>query len=427
MENFRKRGPVIKDIGKVQLPKYKQISLDNDIPVYVVPLGTQDILKIEIVFNSGRTFESKKVASRACNSQIKEGCASYNSKELVEHIDFYGASLRTTENLDNCSVSLFCLGKHFDTLLPVLKEVITTPRYPEEELRKYKQNNAERLKIELTKSDVIAYRAITEQIFTNTHPYGYNSEIEDYLALERDDILHHYNSNYGANTCSIFISGKVTEQHLQAINKVLGHGINNVTQQEKIPTFTERVSQNIHIDNTQDLQTAIKMGLRLFPRSHKDYPGMYVLNAILGGYFGSRLMSNIREDKGYTYNIYSEVDVMKYDGLFMIGTEVGHEYASATMAEIQKEILSLKETLVPEEELKMVRNYLLGRILNFIDGPFNTSRLLKTIFLSNLPNDYFDHLIHVIKTIEPHELRNLANQYWREEDLWTVTVGKQPS
>ena len=424
MEKFRKKGPAIKRIGSIEFPAFESTILDNELPVYSLSSGTQDIIKLEIVFQSGRPFEVKKVASRACNSQLKEGCATYDSQSLADRIDYYGATLRTMENLDTCSIVLFCLGKHFENLVPIIKDMITSPLFPEDELRKYVNNNSERLKVELTKNDVIAYRSITEQIFTQSHPYGYNSEISDYKALERKDLVHHYDKNYGHNNCMIFLSGKIDSSHIKICNQYFGHDLRKSKPEERVPKIIGTNAQYIHIKTDQDFQTAVKIGTRLFKRSHPDYPGMYFLNSVLGGYFGSRLMSNIREDKGYTYNIYSEVDVMKHDGLFMIGTEVSNEHLDSTLSEINKEITKLKRDLIPGSELQMVRNYLLGRILNFIDGPFNSARLLKSIIQSDLDKDYFKNLIDTITKISAHELRDLANKYFEEDKLWKITVGK---
>ncbi|GLR16598.1 M16 family metallopeptidase [Portibacter lacus] len=423
MENLRKNGPPIKMIDRVELPDFEKITLDNGLSLYSISQGTQDIIKIELVFEAGRPFELKKVVSRACNSQIKEGSLLMNSKQIVDKVDYYGATLRTSENLDSCSVSLFCLGKHFETLIPILHEVVTKPAFPEEELRKYIKTNSERLKIELVKNDVIAYRSITESIFSKDHPYGYNSEITDYEALTREDLVQHYQKNYGYNNCTIFLSGKVTTEHLEVCNKYFGNGFLVASPEEKVPKDINLKPEKIKISANQEFQTAIKIGRKLFKRSHADYPGIYVLNAIFGGYFGSRLMSNIREEKGYTYNIYSEVDVMKHDGLFMIGTEVSDEYASKTLHEIYHEMKVLREELISEEELNMVRNYLMGRILNFIDGPFNTGRLLKSIVLSNLPENYFSNLVSTIKNVTSEELQVLANRYLNEDEMWTISVG----
>ncbi len=424
MENFRKIGPKIKGIEHVRLPHFSSSHLDNGTPLYTVPAGTQDIIKLELVFSAGRPFEHKKVSSRACNSLLKEGTHSRTSKEISDEVDFYGATLRTSETIDTSSISLFCLGKHFEKLMPIVKDVISDPLFLEDELRKYVNKNTERLKIELIKNDVIAYRKITEAIFTSSHPYGYNSEISDYKALTAKDLRAHYERNYGYNNGALFLSGMVNEKHIELCNDHFGVALRQASpQQAPFPSLTN-TPRSIHVKAERELQTAIKIGRRLFERSHQDYPGMYFLNAVLGGYFGSRLMSNIREDKGYTYNIYSEVDVLKHDGLFLIGTEVSDEHVQATVDEIKREISRLKEELIPEQELAMVRNYLLGRILNFIDGPFNTARLVKSIKLSGLDTNYFDNLINIIKNITAEELRNLALKYFRFEEMWMVTVGK---
>lgn len=423
MRNMRKYGPPIKQIENVELPYFDKITLDNGMPLYFVSQGTQDILKIELVFQSGRTFEQKKVVSRACNAQIKEGSKTMTSQQIADKIDYFGASLRTSEDLDNCSVVLFCLGKHFETLIPILHEVITSPQFPEDELRKYIKTNSERLKIELVKNDVIAYRKITEAIFTNDHPYGYNSEINDYEALSRNDLVTHFVDNYGYNNGHLFLSGKVTAEHIEICNKYFGNQLAKVNAKESIPQVELQSPTRIRIPSDQSYQTAIKIGRKLFKRSSEDYAGMYVLNTIFGGYFGSRLMSNIREDKGYTYNIYSELDVMKHDGLFMIGTEVSEDYVDKTLHEIFYEMELMREELISTKELEMVRNYLLGRILNFIDGPFNTGRLLKSIVLSDLKESYFSDLVSTIKNVSSRDLQDMARKYLQEGDMWCVTVG----
>lgn len=425
MENLRKTGPVIKAIENVSFPPFEKIKLDNGIDLYVVSQGTQDIIKVELVFESGRLHEHKKVVSRITNNQIKEGSKNMDSKTISDTIDYYGGTLKTGENLDSCSLSLFTLGRYFEALFPIFHEIVTTPQFPEEELRKYKHIHSERLKIELEKNDVIAYRTITEKVFGKEHPYGYNSEISDYNAIEREDLVQHYHKNYGANNCNIFVSGLVEDKHIRMINQYFGNNFRLSEPKIILPQVINEAPGTMHISSSKEHQTAIKIGRRLFNRKHKDYPGMYFLNAVLGGFFGSRLMSNIREDKGFTYNIYSELDVLKHDGMFLIATEVGDEYIEDTINEISNELADLREELIDDEEMSMVKNYLLGRILNFIDGPFNTSRILKSMISADLGTGYLDELITKIKHIDAFELRDLANQYLRDEDMWTITVGKE--
>ncbi len=182
--------------------------------------------------------------------------------------------------------------------------------------------------------------------------------------------------------------------------------------------------KKIKIPLPNSVQTAIRIGSRLFNKRHQDYNTMYLLNTILGGYFGSRLMNNIREDKGYTYNIYSSIDTMQRDGCFYIGTEVGNEFVESTKEEIYKELNILQNELVGEQELKMVRNYLLGNLLTMLDGPFNTGEILKTMVLDELSRQDFDNLVNTIKYISAEEIQMVAKKYFNRENLWEVVVGE---
>jgi predicted Zn-dependent peptidase len=179
----------------------------------------------------------------------------------------------------------------------------------------------------------------------------------------------------------------------------------------------------VHISRPDSLQTAIKIGRRAFGRKHPDFNGLFVLNTILGGYFGSRLMTQIREKKGFTYNIYSTLDAYLDDGCLYIATEVDTVNAAATVRAIFSEMKKLREKPLPELELEMVRNYLLGMLLNGLDGPLNTSDLVRGMVVEALPWASFSQMVETIRTITPEELKSLAQRYFKAEDFWTVTAG----
>jgi predicted Zn-dependent peptidase len=173
----------------------------------------------------------------------------------------------------------------------------------------------------------------------------------------------------------------------------------------------------------ETLQSAIRLGRKAFSRQHEDFYGLYVLNTLLGGYFGSRLMTNIREEKGYTYNIYSMLETMRHDGTLLIGTEVSPEYVAPTLKEIFREMEALQETRVGEEELTMVRNFLLGNFLTMLDGPFNVSEVVRTLVLDELPLDAFDQLVSTVQNIDADTLQRLSQKYLNKEEMWQVVVG----
>jgi zinc protease len=146
------------------------------------------------------------------------------------------------------------------------------------------------------------------------------------------------------------------------------------------------------------------------------------LNALFGGFFGSRLMSNIREDKGYTYGIHSYLLNHVHESGWMISTEAGKDVCEATIAEVYKEMKDLREELVDEEELLLVRNYMMGSLLGDLDGPFQIISRWKNIVLNNLTEQYFYDSIHTIKTISAEELQALAEKYLQPEDFYELVV-----
>ena len=419
----RTQAPPVKEISNIELPTAETFTLDNGIPVFIINKGTQDILKLEVVFFAGRPFETKPLVARATSSLLKEGTKNFSSAQIAEKVDFYGGTLSLPFSLDTSNVILYCLSRHFEKLLSLLSEVVLAPQFPEEELNTFIQNNKHRVQIDLSKTDVVAYRKVTEFIFGENHPYGYNSFPETYEALQREDLLQHYHKNYTSKNCKIFISGKVTSSEIDLLNKYLGQGMNAGEKQSPIIKNVITPPQKIKISHPESVQTAIRIGCQLFNRSHPDYNDWFVLNTILGGYFGSRLMANIRENKGYTYNIFSTIDTMHFGGCFYIGTEVGNDLVDVTLQEIYRELKSLQDEPVKENELSMVKNYLLGNMLTMLDGPFNLMDIIKTSTLEQLPDNSFSSLIECIKNIDPDKIQSLAKKYLDEDKMWEVVVG----
>lgn len=419
----RSQPPLIKDIQSLRLPMAELHRLDNGIPVYVTDLGTQEVVRLEIVFNAGRPFERKPLAARATASQLREGSRHYSAAEVAEALDFYGCSLSIPPQLDTANLILYSLNKHFRQALAVVKDLLAAPAFPEQELAAFSKRNQRRLEVDLAKDDVLAYRLITELIFGEQHPYGYNSSPAAYDALRQEDLIEHWGRLYNSANCSIFLSGRITPALLAEVNEALSSAI--PAGQPQLAVVPPLSSQPEHrfVKREASLQSAIKIGRSLFPQRHEDFPGMFVLNTLLGGYFGSRLMANIREDKGYTYNIYSSLESMHFGGGFYIGTEVSRDQVEPTLKEIYLEMERLQQDPVDEEELSMVRNYLMGSFLSMLDGPFNVSEIIRTQVLEELPSHYFDNLVETVKHISAAELQALAQKYLNKNEMWQVVVG----
>ena len=315
------------------------------------------------------------------------------------------------------------MTRHFEELLPVVAELLTCPSFPEKELKNFVRQNQQRLRVDLAKNDVIAYRKITEYIFGSDHPYGYNSYPDSYKEINRTDLQEHFSRCYTAENCHIFISGQTDSNSIRLLEKHLAKAIPNGPKVEPILKGTTEAPFRIKLDHPNSVQTAIRIGGRLFSRRHPDYKELYLLNTLLGGYFGSRLMANVREEKGYTYNIYSVLDTMQYDGCFYIATEVGDAFVDQTLKEIYREMELLRESLVTSVELEMVKNYLLGNFLGMLDGPFNVMDILKGQILEGLPKHFFSDLVLTVNEMTPEDIQKLAKQYLQPEQMWEVVVG----
>jgi predicted Zn-dependent peptidase len=259
--------------------------------------------------------------------------------------------------------------------------VINNPAFDRNELKVYTDNKIERLKIDLKKNEVLAYRHLTEAIFGPHHPYGKNVFPEDYMAITTEDLHIHHKKYILPQRGMVLVSGSFGDVETARIEKVLGHwNPPHTNGRSEISTFpAESKTGYFEYDGPQVHQAAIRIGRKLFPQSHPDFDGLFVLNTILGGYFGSRLMTEIRENQGLTYGIYSSVDSFASDGCFYISTETATDNISKVIEAIGQEVDKLRNDLIPEPELQMARNYLMGHLMTQIDGPFSTMDFIKSM------------------------------------------------
>ena len=422
----RNSAPQIKDAVeyKIELKKPTVFALDNGVPVYAIHAGTEEVIQIEWVFKAGNWYESQKNTASTTNFLIKNGTSSKNAYEINESIDFYGAYLNRSCYNETAVVSLHCLTRQLEHLLPIVQELFLDAIFPEQELQIYKQNMKQRLAVNLKKCDFVAGRKIDEMLFGFDHPYGVYSHTEDYDNLNRDAIKAHYEKYYTNGNCTIFMAGVLPAGHDQLLNKFFGAlPLNRSTLIEPSHKISPSVEKKSMILNDADgVQAAIRIA-RPFPnRHHPDNPKVQVLNALYGGFFGSRLMTNIREDKGYTYGIYSFLMNHLYASAWMISTEAGRDVADATIHEIYHEMERLRVGTIDEQELLLVKNYLIGTLLGDLDGPFQIIGRWKNLILNGLDDQFFYHSVDTIKNIGAEELKALANKYLNPDEFYQLVV-----
>ena len=424
----RTEPPPIKDPVdfNIRLPLCDVKTLSNGVEVYLMNMGTEDTMMLNFVFYAGNCFEKKRSVAAATNHLLKNGTSRLSAFELNEHFEFYGSYLSRHCYNETAEVVLHCLNKHVDELIPVISEVISDSTFPEKELEIYIQNSRQKLQVNLQKCEFVAARMIDANLFGESHPYGAFSTLADYSALERNDVVNFYEQYYKNGHCVIFAAGKLPPNILELLEAGIGKlPLKNHRDADKNIIYLRNPSvqkKQLLINDAQGVQAAIRIARHFPNRHHPDFQKVMVLNNIYGGFFGSRLMGNIREDKGYTYGIYSYLMNHVHESGWMISTEAGRDVSVATINEVYAEMKELREEIIDEEELKMTRNFMIGTILGELDGPFQVLGRWKNLVLNNLDENYFYSAINTIKTITAEELQHLAKKYLEPDEFYELVV-----
>lgn len=423
----RKLAPAFKVVEKIELIQATEKRLQNNIPVYAINAGTQDLIKIEFLFSAGMYQQDMPLQAATVNTMLEEGTSKLSAAQIADGVDFYGAFLETSVSQDQASVVLYTLNKHLKVTLPIVEQVIKDATFPQTELETHLINKKQRFFVNNQKVANVARKRFSELLFGEKHPYGINVKEHDFDRIKQTHLIDFYKKAYVSNNCKIILAGKVTDDLYKLLNDHFGNNDWSATTNcvKKLDEEKATPEREQLIYKQDALQSAIRIGKLLFNKTHPDFQSLQVLNTVFGGYFGSRLMSNIREDKGYTYGIGSGIASLQNGGYFFISTEVGAEVCKKAIHEIYFEMNRLREELIPESELQLVKNYLLGTFLRSVDGPFAMADRFKGILEYNLNYEYFNTYVATIKAISASKLRDLANNYLDKESMVELVVGKK--
>lgn len=421
----RTLAPDFKQVNEINFIAPKAQQLANGIKVFTVNAGQQDLVRIEFIFENVNYDQSKPLQAVTVNSLINNGTKSLSAKEIAEKVDYYGAFLQTEYGADHTTITLHSLNKHLVSVLPIVWSIFNESIFPQHELDIFIQNQKQKLQVNLQKNDFLARKTFANTIFGNT-AYGSDIAAADYDILNREDLLAYFKAAYKPENCIIIAAGKFQDKEFQLLDHFFGNSWENeVSSTVNHFHFSPINGSEIYIEKSDAVQSALRIGNLTINREHGDFAKLQILNTLLGGYFGSRLMANIREDKGYTYGIGSGIASLKHAGYFFIATEVGTAVCANALTEIEKEIDLLKSDLVVQEELDLVRNYMLGSLLGSLENAFSHADKFKNLYFSGLDYTYYSNYIQTVKTITPEEIKKIANTYFDWNAMTKVIVGKK--
>lgn len=424
----RTTPPPIRKISEFGIASPVRQTMKNGIPLNVINAGTEDVVRLDILIGCGLCNQEQPLQAMFTNRMLREGTDGMTSSQIAGQLDYYGAWLELSSSMNYSFISLYSLNKYFERTMAVVAGMVKAPTFPQKELSVVLDMNKQHFLVNNSRVEVIARKQLKLALFGPQHPFGRYASVEDYDRITPEVLRAFYQKYYHSGNCSMYVSGKITPEIIRCIEHNLGDEPWGQVAERQRNEFVEPMpigQKRVFVERKDALQSSLRMGCFMINRKHPDFLKARIMVTLFGGYFGSRLMSNIREDKGYTYGIGAGIVSYPDIGVLTISTEAANEYIQPIIAEVYKEMDKMCNDLVPQEELDMVKNYMLGDLCRSYEGPFSLSDAWIYIETAGLDNRFFIHSLDAIRNITTEEIRWLARKYFCKENLIEVVVGKK--
>ncbi|QOI97104.1 MAG: insulinase family protein [Flammeovirgaceae bacterium] len=404
----------------LNLLKPHQVNLQTGAKLFFINGGEQQVVKLELIFHAGRWYEDIPGISYFTAHLLAKGTKTKTSKQIADTLESLGMHLEITPGFDFVSVSLFGLTKHFSEALETLVEICVRPCFPSDELDQFKSIFLQTLKINREKTSYLASTAFRKNLFGQNHPYG-NEVDESHVNQILSEKLGSFHAKHYKHFTA-FITGRLSE----ALQASIIERLAQIPVQE-VRLFSAQISVpgkgSVHIKKTDSIQASLRLGKLVISRNHPDYPALVLANHAIGGYFGSRLMQRLREDKGLTYGIHSAIHPLIRHAYFIISADVSKEHKNFATEEIKSTLQDFRTYPLEGTELQVVKNHFLGSLFTEINTPFAHTEKLKNIYLHQLESDYYQNLVIQIQKISAEKLAKIAEEHLHESNLLIITAG----
>jgi len=416
-------APPVQPLARVTLPAANVFSLPSGARLHVLANDAQPVVRLQAVFRAGKTVETLPGLASITARMLLEGTTTRTARQIADDVAFYGASLECDAGFDRSTLTLYCLTRHLPVLLPLVIDVLTNPAFPEAELEQLKTRTIQNVRVERQKTSFLASERFNELQFGSDTAYGRPFDSAAYQALTGAQARAFHQATYSFGNAELFLCGDVAgDRELVAAafgNASAGHPV----ARPAAPEAPAAVTGTDRVTVAGSLQASIRMGRDWPSPTHPDTHRLRLLVNVFGGYFGSRLMRNIREDKGLTYGIYASVAPREHGTSLIIGTDVKGESADFAVSEIEMELRRLQEELIPAEELATVKNYILGKFANELSTVFEQCDKYKNMVFLNLPADYYTQFVQQTEAADAETLQELAQEYFAPAAMQIVIAG----
>ena len=424
----RTMPPLLRPLEAFEILRPERLEMKNGMQLNVIRAGSQEVVRLDLLIGGGQWHQTQALQALFTNRMLREGTPTMTSAQIAEKLDYYGAWLDLSSSVNCGFITLYSLNKYFPRTLAIIADMLMNPSFPEKELEVVLETNRQQFLVNSSRVEVIARKHFNRSLFGEEHPFGRFAVESDYGRITPEVLREFYRKHYHSGNCTVYVSGKVTPEIIRCIEEHLGNvpwGEIKKVQPLELIEPRQTTEKHVFVEKADALQSSLKMGCFMMDRVHPDFLKARVMVTLFGGYFGSRLMSNIREDKGYTYGIGAGIVNCPGSGVLAITTEADNQYIDSIITEVYREMDKMCNDLAPQEELEMVRNYMLGDFCRSYEGPFSLSEAWIYTKTADLDDDFFVRQVDSIRSITAEEIRTLAQRYLCKENLIEVVAGKK--
>lgn len=406
---------------RIDIPAARCETLANGVRLYTLATDDFEVLRVSFVFRAGSVHQTQPFAASVTANLLAEGSSGLTARQIAERLDYYGSWYDVSIDRDYVYLSFCMLSKYVSQTLAVAAEILLQPVFPQTEFRLYCARRQQELAIERAKVETRARERFAQCLFGEGHPYGICSPEAAYDELARSDVEALYRRLYVAENCLVVCSGRIGHAERDAVAAVATQLPRGTRAEAAFPPVETR--HEAFVEHPGAVQSSLRLGRLLFPREHPDFVGMQVVATALGGYFGSRLMRALREERGYTYGVATAMVNFEHAGYLALATQVGREVTREALEVTYAEIERLRTEPMPDAELALVKNIMEGEILRILDGPFGMADVTIENLLCGAGNEATADTLRRIRATTAADVQRLAAQYLRREDLVTVVAG----
>jgi zinc protease len=409
----------------LKLPAKRELTLPNGMAVTLVPFGTVPKVAVVLAVRAGRINETKDQVwlSNLTGDLMQEGTTTIPAALLAEKTAAMGGDLSVNVGYDQTTVGGEVLGERAADMVRLVADVAINPRLPASELERLKADRLRNLSIQLSQPQPLAEAKFRAMLYGD-RPYGrlFPSE-QSFKRLSLEQVRGFHRANFGARRAHLYVTGVFDAAAVErAVRQAFGGWKQGPAPAAAQPASRPR-QELVLLDRPNAVQSTIIMGLPVPSPVHPDYVPLQVTNSLLGGAFVSRITSNIREQKGYSYSPYSTVTDQYHQSHWAELADVTTNVTGASLVEIRKEIERLRAEAPAQSELSGIERYLAG-----IFALQNSSRLgvigrLRFADLQGLPDSYLTGYVKQVLAVKPEQVREMARKYLRPDEMTTVVVG----